>query len=73
MNGVPTDGIESELLDLSSVTIATLREADLPGLDAATTYVGTRIADGQTSISGYNGSFSGQMRPAGEAPATGAS
>ncbi|GAA3205182.1 hypothetical protein ACFO1B_33375 [Dactylosporangium siamense] len=68
MDGAPTD-IESELLDLSSVTIATLRKADLAGLDAATTRVVARIADTEGSISGYSGSFSGRMRPDSEAPA----
>jgi hypothetical protein len=70
MDGSPTE-IESELLDLSSVTIATLRNVDLTGLDAATTRIVARIADSEgSSISGYSGSFSGQMRPASDAPAT---
>lgn len=68
MDAVPGD-IESELLDLSSITIAALREADLTGLDAATTRVVARIADAEGSISGYSGSFSGRMRPDSEAPA----
>jgi hypothetical protein len=68
MDGAPT-GIESELPDLSSVTIATLRKADVAGLDAATKRVVARIADTEGSISGYSGSFSGQMRQDSEAPA----
>ncbi|MFI5912997.1 hypothetical protein [Dactylosporangium sp. NPDC051541] len=65
---MPTE-IESELLDLTPVTIATLLQADLMGLDVATARVVARIADAQGSISGYSGSFSGQMRPDAEAPA----
>jgi hypothetical protein len=67
--GVPREGIESELLDLSRVTIAMLRSADSADLDAASARVAARIADSLGSISGYQGSFSGQMRPSEEAPA----
>ena len=65
---MPTDGIESELIDLSSVTIATLRGADMAGIDAATERVVDRIATGGKSLSGYSGSFSDQMRPDSEVP-----
>ncbi|MEV6813302.1 hypothetical protein [Micromonospora sp. NPDC051296] len=58
-------GIESELLDLSAVTVATLRTVDLTGMTAAISRVRERVADSGGSISGYNGSFPSRMRPAG--------
>ncbi|MEV7230716.1 MULTISPECIES: hypothetical protein [Polymorphospora] len=58
-------GIESELLDLSAVTVATLRSADPTGMTAAISRVRERVADSGGSISGYNGSFPSRMRPAG--------
>jgi hypothetical protein len=50
-------GIESELLDLSTETVATLRSAELSGITAAIARVRERIGDSDTSISGYNPSF----------------
>ncbi|WBB68300.1 hypothetical protein [Micromonospora sp. WMMD812] len=61
-------GIESELLDLSTVNIATLRSADLTGITAAISRVRDRVADSGGSISGYNGSFPSRTRPAGPDP-----
>ncbi len=58
-------GIESELLDLSSFDVATLRSIDGAGITAAIDRVRAKIADSQGSISGYSGSFSGEMRPNG--------
>ncbi|MGW5666410.1 hypothetical protein [Micromonospora sp. NPDC003776] len=58
-------GIESELLDLSTVNVATLRSVDLAGMTAAISRVRERVADSGGSISGYNGSFPSRMRPAG--------
>ena len=58
-------GIESELLDLSAVTVATLRTVDLTGMTAAISRVRERVADSGGSISGYNGSFPSRMRPGG--------
>lgn len=50
-------GIESELLDLSTVNVATLRAVELTRLDAAIQRVRARIADAGGSISGFSGSF----------------
>ncbi|MFG3299233.1 hypothetical protein [Micromonospora chersina] len=58
-------GIESELLDLSAVTVATLRSVDLTGMTAAISRVRERIADSGGSISGYSGSFPSRIRSAG--------
>ena len=58
-------GIESELLDLSAVTVATLRTVDATGMTAAISRVRERVADSGGSISGYNGSVPSRMRPAG--------
>jgi hypothetical protein len=54
-------GIESELLDLSTVNVATLRAVELTRLDAAIQRVRARIADAGSSISGYSGSFWDEM------------
>lgn len=58
-------GIESELPDLSTVNVTTLRSVDLAGMTAAISRVRERVADSGGSISGYNGSFPSRMRPAG--------
>jgi hypothetical protein len=58
-------GIESELLDLSSFDVASLRSIDGAGIAAAIDRVRAKIADSEGSISGYSGSFSGRMRPIG--------
>ncbi|MEU4218959.1 hypothetical protein [Actinoplanes sp. NPDC026623] len=61
-------GIESELLDLSTENVATLRSADLSGMTAAIERVRGRIADSGQSISGYNPSFTGPPDVPGPAP-----
>ncbi|GAB2567218.1 hypothetical protein Aab01nite_45160 [Paractinoplanes abujensis] len=53
-------GIESELIDLSTENVATLRSAELSGIAAAITRVRERIGDSESSISGYNPSFTDQ-------------
>ncbi|MEV4497474.1 hypothetical protein AB0J84_17455 [Micromonospora arborensis] len=58
-------GIESELLDLSTVDIASLRSVDRTGMTAAISRVQERVADSGGSISGYNGSFPSRLRPTG--------
>ncbi|WP_320068909.1 hypothetical protein [Micromonospora sp. RTGN7] len=58
-------GIESELLDLSTVNVATLRSVDPTSMTAAISWVRERVADSGASISGYNGSFQSRMRSAG--------
>jgi len=50
-------GIESELLDLSTVDVANLRSVELTGMTAAIARVRERIADSAASISGFNPSF----------------
>jgi RPA family protein len=50
-------GIESELLDLSTKNVATLRSVELSGMTEAMTRVRLRIADSEGSISGYSGSW----------------
>lgn len=49
-------GIESELLDLSTVDVAMLRAVDSASLETAIERVRARIADAGSSISGYSGS-----------------
>jgi hypothetical protein len=61
-------GIESELLDLSTETVATLRSADLSGMTAAVERVRNRIADSEQSISGYNPSFTSPPGEPGPTP-----
>jgi hypothetical protein len=58
-------GIESELLDLSTVTVANLRSVELTGITAATARVRKRIADSAGSVSGYNPSFTDPPVPDG--------
>ncbi|GIE29424.1 hypothetical protein Ait01nite_024690 [Actinoplanes italicus] len=55
-------GIETELLDLSTVDVAALRSLPASDFETATERVRARIIDGEGSISGYSGSFSGEMR-----------
>ena len=50
-------GFESELLDLSTENVATLRSAEIVGIAAAMARVRERIADPEGSISGFNPSF----------------
>ncbi|MCO1597016.1 hypothetical protein M8C17_17820 [Micromonospora sp. RHAY321] len=57
--------IESELLDLSTVDVASLRSVDLTGMTAAISRVRAIIADTGGSISGYNGSSPSRRRPTG--------
>jgi hypothetical protein len=61
-------GIESELLDLSTENVATLRSADLSGMTAAIERVRDRIADSGRSISGYNPSFTNRPDEPGPEP-----
>jgi hypothetical protein len=56
MDSTPA-GIESELLDLSTVDVGTLRSLEVTGMTDAMTRVRNRIADAEGSISGYSGSF----------------
>jgi hypothetical protein len=49
--------MESELLDLSAENVATLRSVELSGLTDAIARVRETIADSESSISGYNPSF----------------
>jgi hypothetical protein len=51
--------IESELLDLSTVSMASLRSVKLAGITAAVDRVRERIADSAESVSGFNPSFTG--------------
>ncbi|MFV2109924.1 MULTISPECIES: hypothetical protein [unclassified Micromonospora] len=59
MDSTPA-GIESEMLDLSTVDVATLRGVDDSDMTAAMVRVRQRIADAEGSISGYSGSFAGR-------------
>jgi hypothetical protein len=52
-------GIESELLDLSTIRVGTVRTAEVTGIAAAIVRVRDRIADSAESISGYNPSTGG--------------
>jgi hypothetical protein len=54
--------IESELLDLSTENVATLRSVELSDIAAAIARVRERIADSEASISGYNPSFTSRPR-----------
>ncbi|WIM99319.1 hypothetical protein ACTOB_002969 [Actinoplanes oblitus] len=57
--------MESELLDLSAESVATLRSVELSGITAAIARVRERIADAESSISGYNPSFTSRPGDAG--------
>ncbi|MBL7258260.1 hypothetical protein [Paractinoplanes lichenicola] len=66
---VNSAGIESELIDLSTENVATLRSAELSGITAAIARVKERLADSESSINGYNPSFTrrpGEARPEAE-------
>ena len=54
--------IKAELLDLSTVDVAALRAVPAADLEVSLGRVGARITDTEGSISGYQGSFSEQMR-----------
>jgi hypothetical protein len=54
MDAAPA-GIESELLDLSTINVSNLRGVELADLREAITRVQRRIVDAEQSISGYNG------------------
>jgi hypothetical protein len=60
--GTTSAGIETELLDLSTVDVAALRSIPASDLETAMARVRARIIDAEGSISGYSGSFSGKMR-----------
>jgi hypothetical protein len=49
-------GIDSELLDLSTVNVAMLRAVDPPTLETALQRVRARIAGAGSDVSDYNGS-----------------
>ncbi|RKN47530.1 hypothetical protein [Micromonospora endolithica] len=63
---MPSTEIEVELLDLSTVDVATLRSVPATDLETTIRRVNARITDAEGSISGYSGSFSGRMRPENE-------
>ncbi|WP_432838830.1 hypothetical protein [Dactylosporangium sp. CA-092794] len=54
MDAAPA-GIESELPDLSTVNVTTLRSVALPALGDAMERVRRRILSAEDSVSGYNG------------------
>ena len=58
-------GIESELPDLSTENVATLRTVALSGLAAAIERVRERITDAEGSISGFNPSYTQRSAGAG--------
>jgi len=60
MDSTPA-GIESEMLDLSMVDVATLRSVDGSDMAAAMARVRNWIADPEGSVSDYNGSFSSEV------------
>lgn len=59
-------GIESELLDLSTVNVATLRLIEQTGITAAIERAWEKIANAEGSISGYSGTLSSWTRPGSE-------
>ncbi|MFY1650393.1 hypothetical protein ACN27J_05795 [Solwaraspora sp. WMMB762] len=64
MDSTPA-GIESEMLDLSTVGISQLTSMNGSGITAAITRVRHRIADPDGNISGYSVSFASRAAPAG--------
>jgi len=58
-------GIESELPDLSTENVATLRTVALSGLTPAIERVRERITDADGNVSGYNPSFTNRSAGAG--------